>query len=424
MKQLNDRTPSIALITRTKTINQGNQALSVAWRDYLAARYPEARVRLFERVPKYLRRYSVSALAAERDPVAVFDRIARRLLHRISEHPGPDPSVWDVRLDPAQQRVFRLHRLRHALRLRSRIAALNLGASEYLNRLSHLTQADLVVVNPAGEFHASSSDTALLYLLEARCAQLAGCRTAFVNLSFEVVDPTVILLSGHVFAACDVVEFRDEESRVRLEKQAGDRGVVVLPDGVIMSEVSPAKTIGGNGLALAIAGPQIAEQGFTPTVREVISTLSGKGKLTLTSNEWATDRPHWNSYLDVANITFSGHGLYFDDYARFLAAFDVVVSSRLHTCVLGMLAGAVIVPIECGTFKLTGFFNQIGMRNEPIRIGSDNWQVNLINKIEEVQTSRDARLAIQNKKINRAVRALRSGLDDAFDQEILIRANS
>jgi polysaccharide pyruvyl transferase WcaK-like protein len=409
----------IALVTRTHTINQGNQALSVAWREYLTGRYPNANVSLFERVPKYLRRYSVSVMASVYDPIAAFDEIATELLRKMPNELGLNPSARDVTLDAKRRQVVRCRRLRQKLRLRSRIASFNLGAKDYLNRLGHLTEADLVVVNPAGEFHSSSTDTALLYLLEARCAQLAGCRTAIVNLSFEVKDPIVASIADHVFSSCDFVEFRDEESREQLMKLCLACDYAVLPDAVIMSPVSPTQRIRGHGIALAINWAQILESNYIPEVRLCIKALSEQGTVTLTSNEWATDYPLWEKNFGNDEIAFEGHGLNYDEYACFLSGFDVVVSSRLHTCVLGMLAGAVVVPIECGTFKLTGFFNQIGMPREPILIGSAGWQSKLLDQLSYVRANRGARLANQEEKIDNAVARLRSGLDRAFGEDLI-----
>lgn len=419
MKRLTDPRHNIALVTRTKTINQGNQALSIAWRDYLAVRCPQAQVRLFERAPKQLKRYTTAALAAERDPVAAFDRIAQGLLCRMPADPGPDPSVWDVCHDPAQQQVLRFRRLRQALRLRSRLAALNFGAGTYLNRLRHITHADLVVVNPAGEFQRDSRDTALNYLLETRCAQLAGCRTAFVNLSFEVADPTVIRLSDHVFSACDVVEFRDEESRAHYAKMGGQRKVAVLPDGAILSRIERPERPGGRGLALAINALQVNAYGLAAHWNKFLPELARLGPVTLTSNEWTTDQPFWRQYLEQAGVTCDGQFLDYAAYARFLAGFDVVVSSRLHTCVLGLIAGAVVVPVETGTFKLTGFFNRIGMPDEPVRTGEGDWQARLLGRVMSLQGQREARLRIQDASVAKAVATLREGLDSLFVHELL-----
>lgn len=415
----NNGTPCINLITKTRTQNQGNQALSIAWRDYLSSRYPNACIRLFERAPKYLKRYTLSALADEPDPIAALDRIARTLLAKASGEGCPDPSVWDVQHDPQQKQVVRFRRLRQVLRIRSRIAALNLGAGSYFNRLHHLTQASLAVVNPAGEFQRNAKDTALHYLLEARCAQLAGCRAAFVNLSFEVDDPTIIRLSNHVFRDCDIIEFRDEESREHFKRQGGHLDVTVLPDAAVLSSIDRCAKRGGHGIALAINALQVDEYGLAEQWDQLLPELLQLGPVTLASNEWSTDYPFWKRYLRHENVGCEGEFLGFAEYARFLSRFDVVVSSRLHTCVLGLVAGAVVVPVETGTFKLTGFFNRIGMPNEPIRMGDEDWKRRLVDRIQHFQREREERLAVQDAHVKEAQSTLRTGLDHLFTPSLL-----
>ena len=416
-----DNLMQISLITKTSTQNQGNQALSIAWRDFLATRYPHARVRLFERAPKHLKRYTTAALASERDPVAAFDRIARDLLRRMPAAPGPDPSVWEVHHDPAQKQVVRFRRLRQMLRLRSRIAALNLGSSAYLNRLHHLTQADLVVVNPAGEFQRDARDTALHYLLETRCAQLAGCHTAFVNLSFEVADPTIIVLSDHVFKACDVLEFRDTESEAHFVANSGTAKPLIYPDGAIMTNLERSPDRFGKGIALAINALQVRDHDLSGGWDSIIDNLRKAGPVTLTSNEWTTDQPFWLKYLTLEEVSCDGETLDCFDYAKSLASYDVVVSSRLHTCVLGLIAGAAVVPVETGTFKLTGFFNQIGMAKEPIRMGDDGWQERLLAKTKSIAADPAARVAHQDIFIASAQSSWRKGIGAAFQDDLIAR---
>ena len=414
--------PRVVLITKTATQNQGNQALSIAWRDFLARCYPEANVRLVERAPSYLKRYTLNALARSRDPIAAFDALARELVARMPATASRDPSHWEVRHDYEQRQAIRFVKLRQALRLRSRLSALGAGEGEYLERLSYICGAQLVVVNPAGEFYPDATDTAYHYLLETRCAQLAGARTAFVNLSFEMKDRTLIALSDHVFAQCDLVEFRDTESVDYHAAHGGRATPVVLPDGAAMSAIGPRDgAAGGGGLALAINALQVRAHDLTEQWDDVVDRLRARGKVTLTSNEWSTDFPFWQKYLALEGVECEGRTLPYDDYARFLAGFDVVVSSRLHTCVLGMVAGAPIVPVETGTFKLTGFFNMIGMEGEPVRMDTPGWQDRLLDRIEAVSADRSARVALQDQRLAAARERFEAVLGEAFGSELLER---
>ena len=414
--------PRVVLITKTATQNQGNQALSIAWRDFLARRYPEANVRPVERAPGYLKRYTLGALARARDPIVAFDALARKLVARMPAAPERDPSRWEVRHDHGQQQAIRFVELRRALRLRSRLTSLGIGEREYLERLAYICGADLVVVNPAGEFYPDATDTAYHYLLETRCAQLAGARTAFVNLSFELTDETLVALSDHVFAHCDLVELRDTESVDYLASHGGRASPIVLPDGAAMSAIERGGGANASGgLALAINALQVRAHGLTEQWDEVVERLRARGKLTLTSNEWSTDFPFWQKYLALDGIECEGRTLPYDEYARFLAGFDVVVSSRLHTCVLGLVAGAPIVPVETGTFKLTGFFNMIGMEGEPVRMDAPGWQDRLLERIDAVSADRNARVALQDERIPPARERFETALGEAFGPQLLER---
>ena len=411
--------PKITLITKTRTQNQGNQALSIAWRDYLASRYSDARVRLFVRAPKYLKRFTASTFASASDAVGSFDGIAHRLLERAPAEPVGNPSVWDVQHDPSQKQVIRFRQVRQALRLRSRLASLNVGSRDYLNRLSHLTAANLVVVNPAGEFQRDARDTALHYLLETRCAQLSGCRTAFVNLSFEVSDPMVIRIADHVFSHCDVLEFRDSESESHYTENGGSVEPTVLPDLAVNSSIERRPRKERKGLALAINALQVHEHGLAEMWDALVSELAQRWPVTLTSNEWTTDYPFWKRYLQQDGVTCDGQLLDYAEYARFLANFDVVVSSRLHTCVLGLVAGAAIVPVETGTFKLSGFFKEIGFPDEPVRMDSTDWQARLVSRVEAVRQNRESRIRLQDQRVSSARAFIRDGLDRLFPSALV-----
>ncbi|WP_343347818.1 polysaccharide pyruvyl transferase family protein [Sphingomicrobium sp. XHP0239] len=399
---MTDRSRPVVLVTKTATQNQGNQALSIAWRDFLVDCYPERSVRLVERGPAYLKRYRLSSIAKDRDPVAAFDRIAEKLVAAVPERPDRDPSTGTVRHDASQKQAVRFLKLRRMLNLRGRLMQLGVGRGAYLDRLSYLCNAGLLVVNPAGEFYNRATDTALHYLLETRCAQLAGVPVAFVNLSYEIEDPALLRIARHVLDQCDLVEFRDEESRRHFAANGGAADPVILPDGATMAPVERAEQRGGRGLALAINALQVNHYDLVEPWNALVARLVEREPVTLTSNEWTTDHPFWSRYLSMDGVSAEGRTLPFDEYARLLSQFDVVVSSRLHTCVLGLVAGVPIVPVETGTFKLTGFFNMIGMGDEPIRMEGEDWQDRILERIDAVTANREARLQAQDDAIAKA----------------------
>lgn len=419
MLQTSPGAREIILVTKTLTQNQGNQALSIAWRDFLVASYPGHAVRPVERAPAYLKRYRVSRFAAASDPVAAFDKVARQLVAQLPKAAKAQPPIdAEIRHDDRIRQVVRFRKLRRLLSLRSRLAGLGLAKRTYLKRLALFPGSDLVVVNPAGEFQSDATDTAIAYLLDVRCAQLLGIPTAMVNLSFEVADATVRRLAVHVLDQCALLELRDSESGTEYAAAGGKCQPLLLPDGALLTpplpppENDPAKRA---PMALAINALQLHQAGLESDWLALIDRLLEAGhRPVLTSNEWSTDEPFWGPLLAGRKLTAVGQRADYRAYMALLGGFDVVVSSRLHTCVLAILAGSVVVPVESGTFKLTGFFRQAGFGNLPIRLGSDGWQDAVVSRITEIRIDRARALAEQTRIRDAARQHLQASLQAAF----------
>ena len=79
----------IVLITRLRTLNKGNQALSAAWLAMLNRAFPATRIRLIERRPNHLCQYTLRQIAMARDPFRAFDDLATNLAKLA---PGPEIS--------------------------------------------------------------------------------------------------------------------------------------------------------------------------------------------------------------------------------------------------------------------------------------------------------------------------------------------
>ena len=417
------RSPAIALITRTRTANQGNQALSIAWQDLLADTFPGGEVRLFERCPTYLKRYGFEQFARAKDPVALLDRIAGSLVAKASPTADRDHSVASVTLDRTIRPIVRWLGLRQRLNLRGRLLALGLGETDFLDRLAQLRSMNLVVMNPAGEFHRHASGAALQYLIEARCLQLAGVPLAIVNLSVETDHPVLLSLCDHVFANSRMVELRDHESVAQLRAAGFEPDAVVLPDAVILCDIERGQADGTEGVAFAINGYHARSLDLFDQTADVMDRIAATRRVVLTSNEWSPDERIWNGEERLASYEREGAFLDHDDYARFLGRYGVVVSSRLHSCVLGMHGGVPVIALEMDSFKLSGFFNMIGMAEHVIRADTADWQEQLIRKIEDFDARRDEVVAAQDVALSaareRLARALAEHLRAAIRTDAL-----
>lgn len=355
----------IALVTRTLTRNQGNVALSRAWQAILERHFPDSEVTLFERIPPRLKRYTLAQFAAARDPVAAFDAAARTL------RPG---TPWlaraftgdTIRLD--RRSAARIpSRLREKLNLRSRLAHLGLYDADFSGRQALLSQCDLMVMNAAGEFLPRLTDTPLQYLLDLRAAQLLGLKTAFVNTSFEIIDPLVCKLAVHVLDKADLVAFRDHASEARYRQAGGRCTVHIVPDAAMLidSIQLPKPPTGRVAISLSARlsdGKLVQEQW-----RNLALQLRDNGlEPVFISNEWQTDEPVFQPWLVRDGFAAEGKGLDVPAYIDMLAGFDAVISARLHTCVLAMLAGTPVIPVEIETSKISGFFEQLDLPDRPL----------------------------------------------------------
>src|SRR5207253_10403098 len=133
----------ILLITRMRTLNKGNQALSAAWLAMLERAFPETRVRVIERRPRHLLQYTLREIAKERDPFGAFDALAARLA-RLA--PGPQlagDTIPDAKivLDETIPPAPRFPVLRQRLNLRGLAARFGRYAADYRYRLSACQRA-------------------------------------------------------------------------------------------------------------------------------------------------------------------------------------------------------------------------------------------------------------------------------------------
>ena len=370
------RSPDVLLITKTSTQNQGNQALSQAWLSLLRESFPAHNVAALERMPAYLKRFQTAQLRAESDVIAEFDSWARELARLPAQ--TPKPSTTQIRHVPGITQATRFMGVRKYLAPRARLARMGYGRTDYASRVSAIRAARLLIINPAGEFQVDASDTALAYLLEMRVGQLVGARTAMVNLSLEVRHPAVRAITAHVLNQADLVEFRDSASAREFSSMGGVVDALVLPDAAVLTRTQPTGTHrDGNPnrkVALAINGLQAKSAGLNRDWTELIEKLQAAAiQPVLVSNEWSTDEPFWRALVERHGLESEGRDLDYLGYASLLGEFDVVLSSRLHTCVLALCSGTRVVPVETGTFKLSGFFDQIGLAGTPIALGTPGW---------------------------------------------------
>lgn len=397
-------TEEILLITRIKTLNKGNQALSAAWIAMLERAFPTSSMRVLERRPRHLLQYTLRDVARSRDPFGAFDHLASKLAQLA---PGPELAgsigarariLLDETITPPQRFV----RVRQRLNLRGRLAAAGLYADEYKRRLSACQRAKLVVVNPAGEFFPREPQAAFYHLLDACVAKKLGRATAIVNHTMDITDPTLRKLIPPLYRTLDLVGFRDEKSVTAFRDMGGDTGnVLVTPDLALTGDCTNGSARRAGTVAVAVNVPEARAGKYLTQWFDVISGLRGAGlTVALVSNELPADLPFYTEVMArFPDIKLEGAGLDHDAYCRLLGTFDIVVTSRMHTGILAMVGGAPVVPVEGSSFKITGLFQELGFERPVIRPGVDAWVREVVERANELRKGREVAVRETSERI-------------------------
>jgi polysaccharide pyruvyl transferase WcaK-like protein len=404
--EITGRSAEVVLITRVRTNNKGNQALSAAWLAMLQQAFTAARVRALERRPAHQQQYMLAEFAAERDPFRRFDAVTNRLAGLA---PGPDfigapPPVQKIELDEASRKAVPLAGLRQRLNLRSWAARLGRYRDDYRRRLSAFQRARLVVVNPAGEFFPEDPAPALAHLLDVFVAHKLGRPAAIVNHTLDVTDPTLRRLIPRIYRELELVGFRDDKSVAAFREMGGDLdNVLVTPDLALMTSRPARRTAPRGRIAIAVHAPAASWSERSASWLDVITGLRAKGfEVVLVSNEWPADQAFFAMVRQRAAVDVAGAGLEYDRYSELLGTFDFVVSSRMHTSILAMVAGTPVIPVEGPSFKISGLFAELGLATSVIQSTSPGWTDQVIAAALRMRDARDACAADVVAKIGAA----------------------
>jgi polysaccharide pyruvyl transferase WcaK-like protein len=384
----------VLLITRLRTLNKGNQALSAAWLALLRQAFPATPIRVLERRPPHLLQYTLGQLARARDPFQAFDALTTRLA-RLAPGPtavrDPDPAPR-ILLDEAIPVPVRYPELRKRLNLRGWIARTGRYRHAYLQRLAACQRARLVVVNPAGEFFPRMPEPAFYHLLDAHVAHKLGVPTAIVNHTMDIDDPTLRAVIPKIYRELDIVGFRDTKSVQAFRDMGGElANVVVAPDLALASQAGPLGKRRPGEIAVAINVPEATARGYAGRWFDVIRGLQASNhRVVLVSNEAPSDLAFYDQLRKDLGVTIEGASLDYDRYAALLGSFDLVVSSRMHTAILAMVGGAPVVPVEGSSFKITGLFQELGLPVQVIRPPADGWVEAVVAQADSVRARRDA----------------------------------
>jgi polysaccharide pyruvyl transferase WcaK-like protein len=418
----------ILLITRIRTNNKGNQALSSAWAAMLQQAFPGAAIRALERRPPHFLQYTLSEFASARDPFRLFDKVTTELA-QLAPGPGfiaPVRSAPKIHLQESITPEPRFAALRRRLNLRRWAARAGRYRGEYRRRLAACQRAQLVVVNPAGEFFPDDPAPALYHLLDAYVAHKLGRPTAIVNHTMDIADPTLRRLIPRIYRDLDLVGFRDEKSVEAFRAMGGALGnVLVTPDLALMTRM-PARRPPDQSrgrIAVAVHAPAATWIGRGAPWLDVITGLRARGfDVVLVSNEMPADREFFARVKQRVAITVEGAELEYERYCELLGGFDFVVSSRMHTSILAMVAGTPVIPVEGPSFKISGLFQELGFTTPVIQPTQPGWTDAVIDAAVRMREHRDTAAAEVTAKISAVRERITAALVPRLQQAVTVTA--
>ena len=391
----------IAVITRLTTQNAGNEALSRELIRFLKQQ-PNTEVRALDRYPVQLEHLKMSDLGTTpADIVAGFERLVEQLVAKETGRskvlaPLADEKLVRLAANPNELPPW-MRRIKRFIGFRRNLGALGLiGREEARCTFNTLGWADLVVWNPAGEFHPSGKpDQTFRLLLLMAVAKKLGARTAIINHSVEISDKRLEALVALVYRKTDFISVREQPSadRVLALNVPADR-VHITPDLVFLASTStvppitPHADIPAGAIGLSINGLE-AFNG-SDEWDTLLSKLKELGRPFVFVSNAA------NHDLQLFRTLARKHGGHVvetqPDYVALRSIFSqlgVLISSRLHSSILALCEGTPVVTIEPSMFKVTGIFERLRYPFPTKNVALIGWSQAVIQDIQTILARRD-----------------------------------
>jgi polysaccharide pyruvyl transferase WcaK-like protein len=406
----------IAIITRLDNTNAGNEALSTELLNLAAEFNPGARIMAVNRYPRYFEHLTLSRMGSSKHSVTGrFDQLASSLFRKFYRAQAPLPSPYDhnsvtLRSDVKELRPG-IRTVKNFVGFRRNLARFGLIERDEVTRTVSLCgQVDLLLWNPAGEFHPTGNPhQTFRILLMIRMAQMMNVSTAVVNHSLEISDDVLREVVGHVYRSADYVCVRDPRSRQILNSLGvAPEKISESPDLVFL--VAKAKTglhdiqsdIPEGAVGLAINGAE-ARRG----VDEWDSLLEGLRKLgrpiVFVSNAMNGDLEFGSKLMEKCAGSIIDRQPSYLELREMYRRMSVLISSRLHASILALCADTPVVTIEPSVFKLTAILQQLDYPIATDTLSSDGWSDRVMSNVESAISNRQSLVGLTRPALERQV---------------------
>jgi polysaccharide pyruvyl transferase WcaK-like protein len=385
----------IGIITRLDNTNAGNEALSTELIRLAAEMVPTARVMAVDRYPRYFEHLKIASLEKKScSLLASFDGLARHLAAKLFRPDIPLPAIANdetVRLHlTARELAPAVRKLKNIIGVRRNLARFGLiERDEALRTVSMCGRVNLLIWNPAGEFHPTGNrDQTFRLLLLMRMAQQMNVATAIVNHSLELSDDLLREVVGHVYRNADHICVRDARS-VEVVRSLGvaSGNISESPDLAFLaarrSAMPPLRLDeipdGAIGLAINAAEAVRGVDEWQP----LLAKLQELGRpIAFVSNAMNGDLAFGTELMAKCGGTIIVRQPTYIELRELYRRMSVVVSSRLHAAILALCADTPVITLEPSVFKLSAIFQQLRYPIPTDRITLPGWSDRVAENVE------------------------------------------
>jgi polysaccharide pyruvyl transferase WcaK-like protein len=374
----------VFLVTKLKTTNLGNQALSMELIKLFEANIGKENLYVGGR-PLGLFGYSIDALKSSKDPVKLFESWADAVVKKYR----PLASTSNVfvsrvnRFDLTENKSLTVENIKKFFRpLKRKFEKLFLFDKSYVKRLNAINASDFFIYSGAGE--VSDNHVFLRQMLELRIAQKLGKKTGAVNQSVVVKHDAFKKIVNLVYGNMTHAVVRGAISKATIVSfGVNEQKVSIAPDTAIKTtcDLSDVKKNGMVGI------------NFTPFIKfdwkdveKIVAKVRQYNReLVFITNEPMGDIPIIERFKSEFNIPVLDDSSDYRDFAKKTAAFEYLIGARLHANVMALAVNVPVIAIEGLVWKTKELFEQFEYPLPSANVDEAGWVDSVLNSIDMIE---------------------------------------
>ena len=383
----------IFLVTKLKTTNIGNEALSHEIIKLFHDKVNDCSINVNGR-PFGLYGYQAETLLKNDNPLKLFEKWTDDIINKINkENEVTFKAKKGEVVLYANETEFKIDKWKALLKpLKSWYNSMFVYTNAYVERAKILKASDWHVYSGAGEVNdgngnnnINSGNVFLRQLIEIRVAQKLGIKTAAVNQSVNLNTALFQSICAHVYSKMEKIIIRGETTRKNLINYGVPEAIIeVAPDSAINTILDTTINLhkNKNKVGFNISDRvKISEK----EISRIVSHLRALGKeVVFCTNEPYGDIEIIDMFAKKFNVpNISGHRNY-KEYAMKLAECDCIISARVHTNMLSLVSHTIIIPIEGNDFRLAELLEGFKYPIPIIKSQTEGWTDKLLLEIDNV----------------------------------------